>query len=82
MVQTAVDINNFLKLNVAGAGDAVDAGSTDANVGVAMEVPSIAVGAIRHRNGHTLTEQADESSIVPGTKMLILMASSLAGLAQ
>ena len=82
MVQTAVDINNFLKLNVAGAGDAVDAGSTDANVGVAMGVPSIAVGAIRHRNGHTLTEQADESSIVTGTKMLILLASSLAGLAK
>lgn len=79
LVQTAVDIHNFLKLG-AGTIEPLDAGSTDANVGVGMGVPSIAVGAVRHRDGHTLREQAEAASIIPGTKMLILLASSLAGL--
>lgn len=80
LVQTAVDIHNSMKLG-AGTVEPLDAGSTDANVGVGMGIPSIAVGAVRHRDGHTLREQAEEASIVPGTKMLILLAASLAGLA-
>ncbi len=81
LVRTAVDVHNFLQLGVGGPVEAVDAGSTDGNVGVAMGVPSIAVGAVRHRDGHTLREQAEEASIVTGAKMLILLAASLAGIA-
>ena len=92
LVQTAVDIQNYLKLSRAGSGqvgdlphvgsaEALDMGSTDANVAVGMGIPAIAVGAARYTGPHTLDEVAEENSIVPGAKMLLLLATSLAGLA-
>jgi acetylornithine deacetylase/succinyl-diaminopimelate desuccinylase-like protein len=79
LVRTAVDIQNHLKLG-PGPVEPMDAGSTDANVGVAAGVPSIAVGVARSRGGHTLNEQSEEASLLLGTKMLVLLAASLAGL--
>ena len=79
MVQTALDVQKYLQL--VSAPEPFDVGSTDANVGVSMGIPSIAVGAIRSRYAHMLTESADAKSIVPGTKSLLLLAILLAGLA-
>lgn len=80
LVQTALDVQKYL--NVVSAPEPFDVGSTDANVGVSLGIPSIAVGAIRSRDAHMLTESADAKSIVPGTKSLLLLAISLAGLAE
>ena len=79
MVQTALDIHKYLK--VALLPDAMDVGSTDANVGVALGIPSMAIGATAGRDAHTIDEAADASSIVPGVKSLVLLAISLAGFA-
>ena len=79
MVQTAVDIHKYLK--VALLPDAMDVGSTDANVGVSLGIPSIAIGATSGRDAHTSEESAEAVSIVPGVKSLMLLAVSLAGLA-
>ena len=76
MVQTAIDIHKYLK--VAILPDAMDVGSTDANVGVALGIPSIAVGATAGRDAHTVDEGAEAASIVPGVKSLVLLAVSLA----
>lgn len=81
LVQTAVDIQKYLKLTRAGAAEALDMGSTDANVAIGMGIPAIAVGGARFTGPHTLDEAAEEQSIVPGAKMLLLLATSLAGLA-
>jgi hypothetical protein len=45
-----------------------------------MGIPAIAVGGARFTGPHTLDESAEENSIVPGAKMLLLLAVSLAGL--
>ncbi|MEO7650853.1 MAG: peptidase dimerization domain-containing protein, partial [Bryobacteraceae bacterium] len=82
LVQTAVDIQDYLKLARGGKAEALDMGSTDANVAVGMGIPAIAVGAARSTGPHTLDEVAEENSIVPGVKMLLLLATSLAGLAK
>ena len=79
LVQTAIDVQRHLKLLFAT--EPLDVGSTDANVGVSLGIPSISVGAIRSRDSHMLTESADAASIVPGTRSLLLLAVSLAGLA-
>ena len=79
MVQTAIDIHKYLKLALLP--DAMDVGSTDANVGVSLGIPSIALGATSGRDAHTIEEAAEAASIVPGVKSLILLAVSLAGLA-
>lgn len=79
IVQTAIDVQRHLKLLFAT--EPLDVGSTDANVGVSLGIPSISVGAIRSRDSHMLTESADAASIVPGTRALLLLAVSLAGLA-
>ena len=81
LVQTAVDIQNHLQLPRAGASGPLDIGSTDANVAVGMGIAAIAVGGARFTGPHTLDEAAEEGSIVPGAKMLLLLAVSLAELA-
>jgi tripeptide aminopeptidase len=76
MVQTAIDIHKYLK--VALLPDAMDVGSTDANVGVSLGIPSIAIGATAGRDAHTMDEGAETESIIPGVKSLVLLAVSLA----
>jgi tripeptide aminopeptidase len=79
IVQTALDVLKHQNLLIAP--EPLDVGSTDANVGVSLGIPSISVGATRSRDAHMITESADANSIVPGTKSLLLLAISLAGLA-
>lgn len=80
MVQTAVDIQRYLRVGAPDA-EPLDIGSTDGNVALGMGIPAIAVGGPYYEGQHTLREVADESSIVPGTKMLLLLVTSLAELA-
>jgi acetylornithine deacetylase/succinyl-diaminopimelate desuccinylase-like protein len=79
LVQTAMDIQRYLNLSPENA-EPMDIGSTDANVAVGKGIPAIAVGGARYAGQHTLGEVAEESSIVPGAKALLLLAISMAGL--
>jgi tripeptide aminopeptidase len=79
LVQTAVDIQNYMQLSRSPV-KPLDMGSTDANVAIGMGIPGIAVGGAKYTGPHTLDEFAEESSIVPGAKMLLLLATTLAGL--
>ena len=60
----------------------LDAGATDANIGVSFGKASVVVGAVRYKGPHTLEEAAEADSLVPGVKMLIAFSVSSAGLAQ
>jgi acetylornithine deacetylase/succinyl-diaminopimelate desuccinylase-like protein len=82
LVSTAKDVLEFVKANGGLPVEPVDGGATDANVGVGYGIPSIAIGAGRSRNGHTVNEQSDESAMVPGTRMIVLLTCALAGLAE
>jgi tripeptide aminopeptidase len=75
IVQTALDVHRFVGIADA---QALATGSTDANVAVARGIPAIAVGRSRGGNQHTLSEWSEVSSALPATKMLLLLAVSLA----
>jgi len=76
IVQTALDIHAFLGI----AATAEATGSTDANMAVTRGIPAVSVGRARGGDQHTLTEWADRDSALPATRMLLLLAVSLAGL--
>lgn len=78
IVQTALDAHAFLGIEAT----AHASGSTDANVAVTRGIPAIAIGRALGGNQHTLSEWADAPTALPATKMLLLVAVSLAGLAQ
>ncbi|WP_031495171.1 M20/M25/M40 family metallo-hydrolase [Bryobacter aggregatus] len=79
LVQSTLAVTDYLKLNGEKKAVAFDSGSDDHNIGVAMGIPSIGIGAILGGGAHSLEESADKASILPGTKYLILLASTLAG---
>jgi acetylornithine deacetylase/succinyl-diaminopimelate desuccinylase-like protein len=80
LVQTALDIQRYI--NAPHRNDnPLDIGSTDANVAIGLGIPGIALGGPYYERQHTLDEVAEEASIVPGTKMLVLLAISLGELA-
>jgi acetylornithine deacetylase/succinyl-diaminopimelate desuccinylase-like protein len=76
IVQTALDVHRFLGIESR----AEASGSTDSNVAVTRGIPAIAVGRGRGGDQHTLSEWADRDSALPATRMLLLLAVSLAGL--
>lgn len=80
LVQTAVDINRFLGISAGmpGAQEAVPTGATDANPGVVMKIPSIAIGGSKASNAHQLTEFAMASTALPSTKLLYLLTATFA----
>lgn len=82
LVQTTLQVTDYLKLNGNAKTVAVDSGSDDHNIGVAMGIPSIGIGAILGGGAHSLEESADKSSILRGTKYLMLLTVALAGLGQ
>jgi tripeptide aminopeptidase len=75
LVQTAVDAHRFVGVDA----EAVASGSTDANAGVVRGIPSIAIGRGRGGDQHTLSEWAEEASALQATRMVLLLAVSLAG---
>lgn len=80
LVETAIDIHRFVGIDLPRGGEAIAFGSTDANVGVVMGIPSISIGRSYGGNQHTLTEWADWPSARKATKMVLLLATSMAGL--
>ncbi len=75
-VQTASDIPRHLGVRVGmpGAAAALATGSTDANVGVVVGIPSISIGRSYGGTNHTLTEWAHWPSALEGTKLTLLLA--------
>jgi acetylornithine deacetylase/succinyl-diaminopimelate desuccinylase-like protein len=76
IVQTALDVHRFLGIEASAAAT----GSTDSNVAVTRGIPAISVGRALGGDQHTLSEWADRDSALPATRMLLLLAVSLAGL--
>ncbi|HEU4560214.1 MAG TPA: M20/M25/M40 family metallo-hydrolase [Longimicrobium sp.] len=76
LVQTALDVHAFLGIPATPEAS----GSTDANVAVTRGIPAIAIGRGRGGDQHTLSEWADRDSALPATKMILLLAVSMAGL--
>jgi tripeptide aminopeptidase len=77
LVQTALAAANFYRKPGTPAIVAQDVGSTDANNAVALGIPAVAVGATSERMPHRLEEEDDASSIVPGIKLLLVLAVAL-----
>ena len=78
VVQTALATSNFFRKPGSPVIKPADVGSTDANMAIALGIPSVAVGAVAERLAHRLEENADASSIIPGIKSLLALAVSLA----
>jgi len=81
IVQTAVDIIRHLGHDFGDRATASASGSTDANAGVVLGIPSVSVGRAYGGNQHTLTEWSDIESARIGTKQIILLTAALAELA-
>ncbi|NUQ10852.1 MAG: M20/M25/M40 family metallo-hydrolase [Gemmatimonadaceae bacterium] len=80
LVETAIDVHRFVGIDLPRGREAVATGSTDANMGVVRGIPSISIGRSYGGNQHTLSEWADWPSALKATKMVLLLAASLAGL--
>ncbi|UCG88143.1 MAG: M20/M25/M40 family metallo-hydrolase, partial [Gemmatimonadota bacterium] len=81
LVQTAVDVLQYLGYDFGGRPPAIATGSTDANAAVVRGIPAISVGRSRGGNQHTLSEWADIESARIGTKQIVLLTAALAEVA-
>jgi acetylornithine deacetylase/succinyl-diaminopimelate desuccinylase-like protein len=77
LVQTAVDVLQYLGVSLPPGREALPTGSTDANAGVVRGIPSVSVGRSRGGDQHTLQEWSDIESARIGAKQIILLAVSL-----
>ena len=75
LVQTALDAHRFVGI---GGSRALPTGSTDANAAVVRGIPAISIGRGEGGDQHTLSEWAVAPTALPATKMLLLLAVSLA----
>jgi acetylornithine deacetylase/succinyl-diaminopimelate desuccinylase-like protein len=80
LVQTTIQVTDYLKLNGTAKTVAVDSGSDDHNIGVALGIPSIGIGAIIGSGAHSTEESAEKASIIRGTKYLMLLTAALSGM--
>jgi tripeptide aminopeptidase len=78
VVQTAIDVLRFLDVSLPASREAIPSGSTDANVGVLLGIPTVSIGAANGGGGHTLQEWARIDSAKTGTQQILLLAVSLA----
>lgn len=78
LVQTALDVQNFLDMGEGLPATAVPSGSTDANIGLEMGIPGIGIGTTAGGDQHTLQEYAEIDPTGRGAKMILLLAVSLA----
>ncbi|MGH7471755.1 MAG: M20/M25/M40 family metallo-hydrolase, partial [Longimicrobiales bacterium] len=74
LVQTAVDIHEYLGI----PSPAVPSGSTDSNAAVVRGIPSISIGRSRGGDQHTLSEWSEIDSALPATRMVLLLAITMA----
>lgn len=79
IVQSTLAVTDYMKINGDRKAVAFDSGSDDHNIGVALGIPAIGIGAIIGAGAHSLEENADKASILLGTKYMILLAATLAG---
>jgi acetylornithine deacetylase/succinyl-diaminopimelate desuccinylase-like protein len=77
LVQTALDAHAFAGIRST----AVPSGSTDSNAGVVRGIPSISIGRSNGGDQHTLSEWSDVDSALPATRIALLIAVAMAGLA-
>jgi len=77
LVQTALDAHAFFGI----ASRAIPSGSTDSNSGVVRGVPSISIGRSNGGDQHTLSEWSEIDSALPATKIALMIALAMAGLA-
>src|SRR5690606_4906950 len=80
LVETAIAAHEHVGIRL-GPAPAVATGSTDGNTGVVRGIPSIAMGRGRGAGTHTLAERALASTVLPATKMALLLAVTLTGVA-
>lgn len=80
IVQTAVDVLEYLGYDFDGRKRAVAWGSTDASAAVRLGIPAIAIGRGTGAGAHTVDEWVDIESARLGTKQLLLLIVSLAEL--
>ena len=80
IVQTAVDVLDYLGFDFRGRSPVRASGSTDSNAGVIRGVPSISIGRSRGGDQHTLQEWAEIEPARMATKQLILLVAALAEL--
>jgi acetylornithine deacetylase/succinyl-diaminopimelate desuccinylase-like protein len=78
IVQTAVDVLEYLGVKLPPGREAEPTGSTDANAAVVRRIPAISIGRARGGNQHTLSEWADVDSAKIGAKQIVLLAAALA----
>lgn len=78
LVQTALAVHEHVGI----AARAVPTGSTDANEGVVRGIPTISIGRTTGGDQHTLSEWANVPDALPATKIVLLLALSMAGLAE
>ncbi len=80
LVQTAIDVLEYLEYDFGLGPTARAIGSSDASAGVLRGVPSISVGRTRGSDQHTLNEWAEIEPAKIGTKQIILLVAALAEL--
>ncbi len=80
LVQTAVDVLQYLGYDFRDRPEAIPSGSTDANAGVVRGIPAVSVGRAYGGDQHTLREWADIESARIGAKQIILLTAALAEL--
>ena len=77
LVETAIAAHEQMGIRL-GPVPALASGSTDGNVGVVRGIPTIAIGRGRGGEQHTLSEWALASSVLPATKIALLIAVIMA----
>ena len=75
IVQTGVDVLEALGIEA----ELTLRGSTDANVAMEMQIPSISIGAARGERSHQESEAVLIDPIYDGIKQMLLLMVSLAG---
>jgi tripeptide aminopeptidase len=77
LIQTALDAHAHLGITSR----AIASGSTDANAAVVRGIPAISIGRAIGGDQHTLSEWSEVDSALPATKVALLLAVMMAGLA-
>lgn len=81
LVETTIAAYKYMGMRLDSI-PAVASGSTDGNIGVVRGIPTVAIGRGRGSGSHTLAEGALASSVLPATKMTLLLAVTMTGVTQ
>jgi len=76
-VQTIMSIQAYTGALKSGQEPAIATGSTDANIGVVLGLPSFSMGRSYGKDQHTLGEWADIASAKIGTRQIIYLLAAL-----